>query len=104
MRIIPSPLGILRMSLWMTLLLTATAAATGTDQRPEFLVRRPRYRGDFLLGLRAGYVWLSAEAARRVEGGGPVVGGPDVRVAGPTPCLILGWQGLRMRRSEASQP
>ncbi|GBC84359.1 hypothetical protein HRbin11_00784 [bacterium HR11] len=77
-------------------------AALGLDARVP-LVRRPRYQGDFLLGLRVGYVWQPGEAAWRLEGT-PVVGGPDFRLTGPAVRLSLGWQGLRMRRSEASQP
>ncbi|MCS7312833.1 MAG: hypothetical protein NZ742_07975 [Acidobacteria bacterium] len=78
-------------------------AAVGLDVRLP-VVRRPRYQGDFLLGLRVSYVWQPGEAGWRLDDGTPIVGGPDVRLTGPSVRLTLGWQRLRMRRSEASRP
>ncbi len=77
-------------------------AALGLDARVP-VVRRPHYRGDLLLGLRVGYVWQPGEGAWRLEGT-PVVGGPDLRLTGPSVRLVLGWQSLRMRRSEGTRP
>jgi len=68
------------------------------------VVRRSGYRGDFLVGLRVGYVWQPGGEGWRLEGGPPVVGGPDVRLTGPTVYLVLGWQGFRARRPEAARP